>query len=67
VLRYVERNALRANLRERAEGWKDGSLVRRTSGTEDSRELLSEWGSARNEVRGIEMADAGRVVLCVWC
>ncbi len=43
VLRYVERNALRANLCERAEGWKDGSLWRRTSGNEESRELLSEW------------------------
>ena len=43
MLRYVERNALRANLRERAEGWKDGSLWRRTSKIEESRELLSAW------------------------
>jgi len=43
VLRYVERNALRANLCERAEGWKYGSLWRRTSGNEESCEMLSEW------------------------
>ena len=43
VFRYVEGNALRANLCTRAEGWKYGSLWRRTSGNEESRELLSEW------------------------
>jgi len=43
VLRYVERNALRANLCTRAEDWKYGSLWRRTSGNAESRELLSEW------------------------
>jgi len=43
VLRYVERNALRANLCPRAEDWKYASLWRRTSGNAESRELLSQW------------------------
>ncbi len=43
VLRYVERNALRANLCERAEDWKYGSLWRRVYGNKESPELLSEW------------------------
>ena len=43
VLRYVERNALRADLCPRAEDWKYGSLWRRTFGNEESRELLSDW------------------------
>ena len=43
VLRYVERNALRANLCERAEDWKYGSLWRVVNGSQESRELLSGW------------------------
>jgi putative transposase len=44
VLCYVERNALRASLCERAETWKYGSLWRTTEGnSEESRELLTPW------------------------
>lgn len=41
VLRYVERNALRANLVEQAEDWKYGSLWRATNVTNDS--IVSQW------------------------
>ena len=41
VLRYVERNALRANLVKRVEAWKYGSLWRYLNGDEDS--VLSPW------------------------
>ena len=40
VLRYVERNALRAGLVERAESWRWGSLWRRRSGAMAQRALL---------------------------
>jgi putative transposase len=40
VVRYVERNPLRAGLVEQAEDWRWGSLWRRTQG---SAELLSDW------------------------
>jgi putative transposase len=43
VARYVERNALRANLTSRAERWQWGSLWGREHGTTQQRELLSEW------------------------
>jgi putative transposase len=43
VFRYTERNALRANLCERAEDWKYGSLWRSVFGSEESVELLSDW------------------------
>jgi len=42
VLRYVERNPLRAGLVRRAEQWRWSSLYRRTSGTPDERALLTE-------------------------
>ena len=42
VLRYVERNPLRAKLVSKAEAWRWGSLYRRTQGTPDERALLSE-------------------------
>ena len=42
VLRYVERNPLRAGLVKRAEAWRWGSLYRRTQGTADERALLTE-------------------------
>ncbi|HEX3998207.1 MAG TPA: transposase [Pirellulales bacterium] len=42
VLRYVERNPLRAGLVRRAEKWRWGSLHRRVSGTEAERNLLAE-------------------------
>ena len=41
VLRYVERNALRAGLVRRAQDWRWCSLWRRSQGVEDG--LLSEW------------------------
>ncbi len=47
VVRYVERNALRANLVDRAEDWRWGSLWRRAHGTAEQQALLSEWPLAR--------------------
>ena len=41
VLRYVERNALQANLVEHAEDWKYGSLWRVLNG--DNESVLSPW------------------------
>ena len=43
VARYVERNALRADLVLRAEEWRWSSLWRRYHGTEDERSLLAAW------------------------
>jgi putative transposase len=43
VVRYVERNPLRAGLVDRAEDWRWGSLWRRTHGTAELGELLSDW------------------------
>src|SRR4029077_12136790 len=43
VVRYVERNALRAGLVPRAEDWKWSSLWRRTAGTADQQKLLCDW------------------------
>ena len=43
VLRYVERNPLRANLVERAEQWRWSSLWRRVAGTPAERSVLSDW------------------------
>ena len=43
VLRYVERNALRAGLVARAEAWRWCSLWRRHTGTEAQRRLLHRW------------------------
>lgn len=42
VMRYVERNPLRANLVARAEAWRWGSLYRRTRGTAEERMLLAD-------------------------
>jgi putative transposase len=42
VLRYVERNSLRAGLVDRAEDWRWSSLYRRIHGTADERALLAE-------------------------
>jgi putative transposase len=42
VLRYVERNPLRARLVKRAEAWRWGSLWRRTAGDDEARGLLSD-------------------------
>ncbi len=42
VCRYVERNALRANLAGRAQDWRWGSLWRRTCGNAEEKALLSD-------------------------
>lgn len=47
VLRYVERNPLRAALCERAEDWKFGSFWRREYGDDGARSVLSEWPIGR--------------------
>jgi len=43
VVRYVEGNALRANLVSRAEKWRFCSLWRRRSGDDQSQSLLHAW------------------------
>jgi len=43
VLRYVERNPLRANLVERAQDWRWSSLGRYTQGDDKVRQLLAAW------------------------
>jgi putative transposase len=43
VCRYVERNALRANLVTQADDWKFSSLHRRLHGTPESQQLLAAW------------------------
>jgi putative transposase len=43
LMRYVERNALRANLVARAEDWRWSSLWQRIHGTVDDRRWLSKW------------------------
>jgi putative transposase len=47
VCRYVERNALRAGLVERAEAWPWSSLWRKTYGDATQQSLVSEWPLAR--------------------
>jgi len=47
VMRYVERNPLRANLVERAEDWRWSSLWRYLHGTPQPKSLLSDWPLAR--------------------
>ena len=47
VLRYVERNALSADLVDRAEEWRWGSLWAREQGPEALRGLLAEWPGDR--------------------
>ncbi|MEO0477414.1 MAG: transposase [Planctomycetota bacterium] len=43
VCRYVERNALRANLVERAEDWRWGSLFRWRRGAAEDKAMLAGW------------------------
>jgi len=43
VIRYVERNALRAKLVKKAENWKFCSLWRRFYGKDQQKKFLSEW------------------------
>ena len=48
VIRYVERNALRANLENRTEDWQWSSLWIREFGDTDHRKLLSTWPVIRS-------------------
>ncbi len=48
VVRYVERNALRANLVESADQWRWSSLWRREHGTSADRQLLGGWPLSRS-------------------
>ena len=43
VIRYVERNALRAKLVKKAENWKFNSLWRKIYGNAKQKKLLSQW------------------------
>jgi putative transposase len=43
VLRYVERNALRAKMVKKAQDWLWGSLHARLHGTAEERAILTEW------------------------
>ena len=43
AVRYVERNALRADLVHTAEAWRWGSLWRRVQGKAEDRKWLSDW------------------------
>ncbi len=43
LVRYVERNALRANLVPHPEDWQWSSLWRREAGTAEQKRLLSKW------------------------
>jgi putative transposase len=43
LVRYVERNAARAKLVDKAENWRWGSAWIRLHGTEQQKKLLSEW------------------------
>jgi putative transposase len=47
LVRYVERNALRAGLVERAEAWRWSSLWRRTFGAPQQKQMLSDWPMSR--------------------
>lgn len=47
VLRYVERNPLRASLCQNVEDWEYGSMWRRMFGDPESRSILSEWPVSR--------------------
>ena len=43
VARYIERNALRAEMVKRAEDWRWGSLWVRQNGTADEKRMLHDW------------------------
>jgi putative transposase len=59
-VRYVERNALRAGLVERAEEWRWGSLWRYKYGDAKAKSLLSDWPveRPRNWAQWVNGADA---------
>jgi len=43
LVRYVERNAKKANLVRRAENWRWSSVWRREEGTPEQKKMLAEW------------------------
>ena len=43
LIRYVERNALKANMVRRAENWQWSSVWRREKGTDEQKKLLALW------------------------
>ena len=43
VIRYVERNSLKAKLVKKSEDWKWSSVWRREKGTKNNKELLAKW------------------------
>ena len=43
LVRYVERNPLRANLVDKADTWQWGSIYRRMRGSPEQKKILSEW------------------------
>ena len=47
MLRYVERNPLRAALCEKAEDWRFGSFWRRKHGSPEQQQILCEWPITR--------------------
>jgi putative transposase len=62
VCRYVERNALRAGLCERAEQWRWSSLGRREFGDAECRTVLSPWpvDMPQDWVRRVNRAESQR-------
>ena len=60
VLRYVERNPVRAKLVERAQDWRWSSLSQYTKGNDKARQLLSAWPIPRpkNWVSRVNRADS---------
>ena len=62
VCRYVERNALRAELCERAEDWRWSSVWRRESGDAECRDVLSPWPIAmpKDWLRRVNRAERQR-------
>ena len=62
VARYVERNALRANVVLRAEEWRWSSLWRRYQGRREEKSLLARWPIEvpRNWIERVNQADDGR-------
>lgn len=61
VIKYVERNALRAKLVIKAEHWRYSSLWRREKGTKAQKDLLSVWpvGEPNNYLEIINRSDCG--------
>ena len=65
VLRYVERNALQANLVEQAEDWKFGSLWRAMNLANDS--LISDWPIPKPRTWRATLRERGRPKLEKTC